>query len=296
MLNPGDQVEIITAENSHPRAEWLDVVVTGKARQAIQDYLKSERCNNIAYGMELLEQRLAEYNVNPNGRVLRKLMKAYDCNSKDELYSKIGAGIIRFDNLDKLLKENASRKILKFWKLLVSNSDDAASDDEELDVDDDATTLDDVTVGSSSDDADPEFVLAECCEPLPGDKVVGYRDPATGRIIVHKASCDTFTRLAAQFGQNIVKMDIRWSQHKAVSYLATVEVYGIDRVGIVLDLTKLITSDFSINMRAISIQSHDGIFEGTISLYVRDIQSLNSLLDDIRRIKGIEQVRRLVTS
>ena len=292
-INSGDQIEVITAENAHPKSEWLDAVVTSKARQAIQDYLKSERGDNIEYGMQLLEKSLAEYNVKLNGRVLRKLMTAYDCRNKDELYSKLGAGIIMLENLDKLLKENSTRKILKFWKLFIPGS--SASGDDSADVDiDDGEGLDDTPMADGGDE--PQFVMAECCEPIPGDNVVGYRDPHSGRIIVHKSTCDTLIRLAAQFGDNIVKEEIKWSQQKAVSYLATLEIRGIDRTGMILDITKLITADFSINMRAISVQSHDGIFEGTISLYVKDIESLNTILDNIRRIKGIDSVKRLLNT
>lgn len=158
-------------------------------------------------------------------------------------------------------------------------------------------SLDDTAIADDAPSTEPEFVMAECCEPIPGDKVVGYRDPQSGRIIVHKSTCDTLIKLAAQFGSNIIKEeDIKWSQQKAVSYLASVEIRGIDRTGIILDLTKLITQDFSINMRAISVQSHDGIFEGTISIYVQDIDSLNVLLDNIRKIKGIDRVKRLLNT
>ena len=294
-LNSGDQVEIITAETAHPKSEWLDIVTTSKARQTIQDYLKRERIDNIEYGMQHLEESLAEYNVTLNGRVLRKLMAAYECRNKDELYSKIGAGIIKLDNLEKLLKENSSRKILKFWKLLIPGS--SPIDDNDLDYDDEATTLDDTLNSDISEDDEPKFVMAECCSPIPGDRVVGYRNPESGDIIVHKSTCDALIKLAAQHGENIIKEeDIKWSQQKAVSYLATVEIYGVDRPSIILDLTKIITADFSINMRAISVQSHDGIFEGSISLYVQDIDSLNMLLDKIRKIKGIERVKRLMNS
>jgi GTP pyrophosphokinase len=187
-------------------------------------------------------------------------------------------------------------KILKFWKLFIPGSSNSSADDEtDLDIDDATPSLDETKRGGV-DDHTPEFVIAECCEPIPGDDVVGYRDPDSGRIIVHKSNCDTLIRLAAQYGENIVKDEIRWSQHKAVSYLATVEVRGIDRSGMILDLAKLITADFSINMRAISVQSHDGIFEGTISLYVKDIDSLNMLLDNIRKVKGIDSVKRLITT
>ena len=294
LLNSGDQVEVITAENAHPKAEWLDAVITSKARQAIQDHLKREREDNINYGMELLRTRLEEHNVLLSGRVLRKLMPAYECRNKDELYSKIGAGIITLDNLDKLLKENSSRKILKFWKLLIPGTESAqqADDGEDLDLDDDIATLDDSIVAKEGSSTSPEFVIADCCEPIPGDNVVGYRDPQRGVIVVHKSNCDKLIRLAAQFGDNIVKDEIKWSQQKAVSYLASVEIRGIDRPGVILDLTRMITADFSINMRTINVHSHDGIFEGTISLYVKDIESLNSLLDNIRKIKGMESVKR----
>ena len=296
-VNSGDQVEVITAENARPKAEWLDAVVTSKARQAIQSFLKSERQNNIEYGMELLQNRLAEYNVTLSGRVLRKLMPAYECRTKDELYSKIGAGIVKLDNLDKLLKENSSRKILKFWKLFIPGSEnDGVDADQDIDLDDEMVSLDDTALSEEGESNEPEFVMAECCEPIPGDNVVGYRDPQSGRIIVHKSTCDELIRLAAQFGNNIVKEEIKWSQQKAVSYLATIEIRGIDRTGIVLDLTKLITTDFNINMRAVAVQSHDGIFEGTISLYVKDIDSLNVLLDNIRRIRGMESVKRLLNT
>lgn len=296
VVKSGDQIEIITAESARPKAEWLNAVVTSKARQAIQDYLKSEREDNIEYGMQLLTERLAEFNVQLSGRVLRKLMPAYDCRSKDELYSKIGAGIVQLDNLGKLLKENSLRKILKFWKLLLPGMSDESAEEQDIDLDDEAASLDDTAVEDQVLRPEPEFVMAECCEPIPGDNVVGYRDPETGRIIVHKSTCDTLIRLAAQFGQNIIKEEIKWSQQKAVSYLATIEIRGIDRTGIILDLTKLITADFSINMRAISIQSHDGIFEGTVSIYVKDIESLNILLDNIRAIRGIESVKRTLNT
>ena len=292
-LNTGDQVEIITAESAHPVAGWLDVVVTSKAKQSIGDYLKSERKNNAEYGMRLLEERLSEHNVALSGRVLRKLMPAYDCRNKDELYSKIGAGIISLENLGAVLKENSSTKIQKFWKLLLPGA--SSNDSEDIDLDDVAPTLDATAHGGEDRGAD--YKMAECCEPIPGDKVVGYRDPKTGRVTIHKSTCDTLIKLAAQSGENIIQeSEIKWSQQRAISYLATIEVQGMDRAGIILDLTKVITADFNINMRTINIHSHDGIFEGTISIYVRDIENLNVLLDNIRRIKGIDKVKRLLST
>lgn len=283
-INSGDQIEIITADNARPKPEWLEVVTTAKAKQAIKSFLKRERQNNIERGMQMLDERMKSLNIKLSGRVLRKIVPIYDCNNKEELYSKIGAGIVTLENLDKVLKVNSKSKILKFWTLFIPQKE------KEEDESDDATPGD---IAPSADaPVEPRFEIAECCKPIPGDKVVGYRDPATGNIIVHKATCDELNRLAAQYGKNIVKEEIKWSQHKAMSYLVTTELRGIDRQGLLLDLAKVVSDDFNINIREVNIHSHDGIFEGNVSLYVKDAESLNAVMDKLRQIKGIETVKR----
>ncbi len=279
-INSGDQIEIITAEGAKPKAEWLEIVTTTKAKQAITSFFKREQQNNIERGLALFDEKLAKFNIAASGRVLRKVMQAYNCRNKDELYSKIGAGIISLDNLDKILKSNSASKILKFWKLW---RDTDSGDDEPLNEEESGTTP------PINDD---KFVIATCCNPLPGDSVVGFRDPATGRILVHKASCSELDRLASIFGKNIIKDQIKWSQHKAVSYLSAIELRGIDRMGLLSEITRIISDDFSINIREVSIRSHDGVFEGKISLYVQDIDALNALMDKFRQVKGIESVKR----
>ena len=284
-INRGDQIEIITADNARPKPEWLDIVTTAKAKTAIKSFLKRERQNNIERGMQMLEEKMKSLNINLSGRVLRKIIPIYECSNKEELYSKIGAGIVSLDDLEKVLKINSKSKILKFWTLFIPKKEKDEGDETA-----DSDTAPDGT--AAAEQGEPQFVMAECCKPIPGDKVVGYRDPATGNIIVHKATCDELNRLAAQFGRNIVKEEIKWSQHKAMSYLVTVELRGIDRMGILLDLAKVVSGDFSINIREINIHSHDGIFEGSISLYVKDAESLYAVMDRLRGIKGIESVKR----
>jgi len=284
-INSGDQIEIITADNARPKPEWLDIVTTAKAKTAIKSFLKRERQNNIERGMQMLEEKMKSLNINLSGRVLRKIIPIYECSNKEELYSKIGAGIVTLDDLEKVLKINPKSKILKFWTLFIPKKEKDEGDETA-----DSDTAPDGT--AAAEQGEPQFVMAECCKPIPGDKVVGYRDPATGNIIVHKATCDELNRLAAQFGRNIVKEEIKWSQHKAMSYLVTVELRGIDRMGILLDLAKVVSGDFSINIREINIHSHDGIFEGSISLYVKDAESLYAVMDRLRGIKGIESVKR----
>ena len=282
-IQSGDQIEIITADNARPKAEWLDLVTTSKARQSIKQFLKRERQNNIERGMRLLEAKMQELNIQLNGHTLRKIMPAYESSSKEELYSKIGAGIVELNDLEKILKENSKRKLLKFWTFLIPHKG----------KDEVSETPEHPHAAEPAASSDPQqFEVAECCHPIPGDKVVGYRDPATGRIIVHKATCDELNRLAAQHGKNIVKEEIRWSHEKAMSYLVTAELRGIDRKGILLELARIVSDDFNINIREINIKSHAGIFEGSLSLYVKDAESLNAVMDKLRRIKGIETVKR----
>lgn len=286
-INSGDQIEIITADTARPKPEWLDIVTTAKAKSAIKSFLKRERQNNIERGMQMLEERMKSLNIQLSGRVLRKIIPIYECNNKEELYSKIGAGIVSLDDLEKVLKVNSKSKILKFWTLFIPQKKEEETDE----AGDTAPT----TAPQKEAGDEPVFEIASCCKPIPGDKVVGYRDPATGKIIVHKATCDELNRLAAQYGKNIVKEEIKWSQHKAMSYLVTTELRGIDRQGLLLDLAKVVSDDFNINIREVNIHSHDGIFEGNVSLYVKDAESLNAVMDKLREIKGIDTIKRTIS-
>ena len=286
-INSGDQIEIITADNARPKPEWLETVTTAKAKQSIKSFLKRERQNNIERGMQMLDEKMKSLNVKLSGRVLRKITPIYDSKNKEELYSKIGAGIVSLDNLDKALKVNSKSKILKFWTLFIPQKKEDETDD--------AAIPGEIAPAEEAPATEPQFEIAECCKPIPGDKVVGYRDPASGNIIVHKATCDELNRLATQFGRNIVKEEIKWSQHKAMSYLVTMELRGIDRQGILLDLAKVVSADFNINIREVNIHSHDGIFEGNVSLYVKDAESLHAVMDKLRKIKGIESVKRTLS-
>ncbi|MBQ4279741.1 MAG: bifunctional (p)ppGpp synthetase/guanosine-3',5'-bis(diphosphate) 3'-pyrophosphohydrolase [Rikenellaceae bacterium] len=280
-ISGGDQIEILTSGTAKPTPEWLEHVTTAKAKQSIKIFLKKDKQNNIERGIKIFEEKMHEFGITPSARVFRKVLPAYECATKDEFYSKLGAEIIRLDGLEKILRENSAKKMLKFWSLQLTNpfkflSGDGKKKGKERDI----------------DASDTEFVIAECCNPIPGDTVMGYRDPSTGKINVHKTSCDELTRLAAQHGENIIP--VKWSSHKAMSYLSVIEIRGIDRIGILLDIAQVITAELTINIRELHIQSHDGIFEGRISLYVKNIQDLKMIMDKVRQIKSVEKVKRII--
>lgn len=290
LVKNGDQVEIITADNIQPKAEWLDHVVTIKAKQNISNYLKRDKLNSIELGMDILEKKLDSYGVKPNSRVLRKLLAAYDCTNKDEFYTKIGADIITLDNLNKILRENSATKVIKFWGFQLSNPFKFMSNDDKSKNRDQPAKLTNII------DQELQFSIAECCEPIPGDQVVGYKDTITKQIVVHKTSCEELTRLAAQHGTNVTPVPVKWSTYNAMSYLAVLSIQGIDRVGVLTDILQMITGELDINIREVHVQSHDGIFEGKISVYVKDTHDLQNIIGKVLKIRGVDNIKREIVS
>ncbi len=283
-LMNGDQVEIISSENNTPKREWLAHVTTAKARQAIRNYLKRDTDNNIEKGIEIFDEKMREFGITPSARVFRKVLPAYACKTKDEFYSKLGAELINLDGIEKILRQNSANKILKFWTIQLSNPFKSRAGENKKRNSGSKPPI-------SVDSDEPEFTIAECCNPIPGDSVVGYQNPDTGKIDVHKTSCDELTRLAAQHGDKITS--VKWSSQKAMSYLTVLEFRGIDRIGVLMELAQLITGELNINIRELHIQSHDGIFEGTISVYVKGMDDVNEIIKKVGQIKGIEKVMRI---
>ncbi|MFR9536728.1 MAG: RelA/SpoT family protein [Rikenellaceae bacterium] len=279
-IHSGDQIEIVTSENVKPEAEWLNFVTTSKAVQSVNSFLKREHQNNVERGMKLFEEELSRLKIPLAAGLIRKILPAYESATKDEFYSKVGAEIIKLDQLERIIKATSKNRISKFWSLFINEkSKDISTDDNE-------------ETSAAIAPSETKFIIAECCKPIPGDTVVGYKDPASNNIYVHKSTCDELTRLGAQFGKNIIKDEIKWSQHKRMSYVCTVSLRGIDRIGLMLDLTKVITADFNTNMREVNIKSSDGVFEGAITLFVKNAEALRVLMEKIQQIEGIESVKR----
>ena len=289
-IRSGDQVQIVTSQSARPTVEWLKHVVTTKAKQHINSNLKKTRQNNIEHGIEIFEAKMRELGVPPSARVFRKVLPAYECSNKDEFYSKLGAGIIMLEGLEKVLKSNSSNKVLKFWTLQLTNQFKfLGPDPKKRKKRKKYIVKEDEDVSANQ----PTFEMAPCCNPIPGDDVVGYMDRETNTIMVHKTSCDVLTKLAAQHGENI--SPVKWSSHKAMSYLAILEIRGVDRIGLLMEIAQVITGELNVNIRELHIQSHDGIFEGTLSIYVLNTEVLNLVISKVQGIKGVESVKRINT-
>jgi GTP diphosphokinase / guanosine-3',5'-bis(diphosphate) 3'-diphosphatase len=293
VLQSGDQVEIITSEKALPNKEWLQFVHTSKARSAISDALKSETKDRLQKGKEMLEQKLAEIGVQPGSGIFKKLLPAYEVLNKDELYSKIGMGVISLDNIKKLVKENPTSKLIKYWELRLTGSRKHAVKKEEEKVVSAPPVFDrkvPYLLRENIDNTQPSYEIAKCCNPIPGDEVIGYTSPG-GAIIIHKPRCPLAIRLLSNEGNNIIT--VKWTIHKLVSFLARISMTGIDRIGLANDITNIISYELNVNMRNVNISVTNGIFEGTIDLYVHHSNDLNNLIMKISNVKGIDSVKRI---
>ena len=311
-LRNGDQVEIITAESQKPQREWLDFVKTPKAKGFIMDALKSEIKDHLKRGHTMLDEKIKEFGIKPQARVYRKLTVAYGLTNRQELFSKIGAGLIDLSDLGKMLKKNSSNKIVRYWNLQFSkitgseknNSESFYTDDEEIAEKDEPFDDNDAIPPTTKSRIDKKkdyllkedplektlsYQVARCCKPIPGDKVIGFISD-NEEVIVHKNSCPEAIHLAASYGERIVKA--KWSKHTVLSFLARISMRGIDRIGILNDLTQYITLVLSVNIRKIFIETHDGIFEGFIDLYVHSTEDLDKLIKQMMLVKGVESVNR----
>jgi GTP pyrophosphokinase len=295
VLSSGDQVEILTSSNQKPSRASLKFVKTAKAQSAIKSAFKAETKNRIEKGRKLIESKLADLGIKPSSRVFKKILPAYDVVSKDELYSKVGSGLISLGNLKRILKRNTKSKLVRYWELQFSKS---ASKKRASKPDGDETTQKTPKLDTNKpyllreigDDDSTSYEVAECCNPIPGDEVVGYVTDDEN-VIVHKVNCAEAIRLMSRHGDRIVSA--KWTTHKVLSFLARIEVRGMDRSGILSELVKIISDELRVNIRKLDIESHDGIFNSSIDLYVHSASNLNTLIGNVMKIKGIDSVKRI---
>ena len=280
-LTNGDQVEVITSENAKPKREWLEFLTSSRAKTQVMDFLKADKKNSIKEGMQILDRKLDERGISERSRVIKKLIDYYKVSGgKDELYNKIGVGVIDLSDLDKALRTNAERRSVQMWGVKLLNPLTNGIFDKKQEF----LLQEDIDQGTIS------FNIAECCSPIPGDSVVAFIQD-DGTVTIHKKSCPVANDLASKEGHRIVSA--KWSKHFMMSYLARISLEGIDRVGVLSDLTRVISLVLGVNMRKLHIETHDEIFEGFIDLYVHNTDDLDKLIRALSKVKGIERVKRV---
>jgi len=281
-LQSGDQVEILSSKTQTPQLSWLNFIITAKAKTKVKQSFKLDRKKHIEQGRKIIEDQLSKYKITPSSDTLKKLSAYYSLTNKEQLYAQVGMGFLELDNLDEVLQTRRENKLAKFWKLSFSQKKEEPA-----------------LTGKINKKApfilkeDPEelnYSLAKCCNPIPGDDVVGYVSDEE-HIIIHKRNCPEALKIMSQQGDSIITAE--WTKFKKLSYLSRIKLSGFDRVGVVNEITTIISKQSDINMRTVHFDTHDGIFEGDLYLYIHSVQDLNELISRLMKIKGMDTIERI---
>ena len=273
VLKTGDKVEIITAEDGKPQNEWLSFVTTHRAKTVITDYFRNERRQTCDFGRKMLEGHLTSLGLKVDESALQKLEAAFGAENREDLFFKIGIGEFSLSNLEGRLV-NKGNKVS--WIRRILGIKPEADSKPESDV---------IIIGNGTG-----FSIASCCNPIPGDPVIGFKAP-DGTITVHKKSCSVAENIAAVHGDWVVVP--KWQdQTEDQSFLVRISLRGLDRKGLVNEITSYLSVVMGINMRQLTLKADGGVFEGFIDMYVNSKEVLEKMIRKLTSIEGIENVSR----
>ncbi|HRP89847.1 MAG TPA: bifunctional (p)ppGpp synthetase/guanosine-3',5'-bis(diphosphate) 3'-pyrophosphohydrolase [Edaphocola sp.] len=286
VLDSGDQVEIITSSKQKPSEDWLKFAITGKAKSRIKYYLKEEKRKIAEDGKAIVERKLNGLGLKPNNHNINEMVTHFKQASPLDLFYAVAV-----ENIDLGVLKSFSIVGDKFFKPVK----EAPKQENMAAIADLPLSEKPVTKGSEliifGESSDKFFYkLSKCCHPIPGDDVFGFVSSGEG-LKIHRYDCPNAESLMAKYAHRIVK--VKWAKNKDISFLTGVRIIGLDDVGIVQGITQIITSEMKINMRSISIDSQDGVFDGTIKVFVKNKEELDTLCNKLETINGVQKVLRL---
>lgn len=282
VMSNGDRVEVITSKNQKPKQDWLNFVVTSRARSKIKLALKEEMLAEAEHGREILRRRFRNWKIEFEDRNVNKLLRHYRLKTAPDLYFRVAT-----EKID----------VLEI-KDVVQGKFEPATREKEYDNLEEAVDRF-ITPGIKQEDFllidknldKVNYRLAKCCNPIYGDEIFGFVTVGSG-ISIHRVNCPNARQMISRYSYRVVKA--QWSDQEAKIYLpATIRITGVDDLGIISRISDVVSKDLKVNMRSISIDSGDGMFEGTITLFVKDTGHLDVLIRQISKIKGILSVQRL---
>ena len=282
-LQSGDQVEILTSENAKPNPNWLDYATTARARSKIKSSLKDEKKAVAEDGKEILRRKLKQLKINLDEKAINDLVVYFKLKTSLDLFYRIGVGSI--DNT--MLKEFAASRSNAFMSY-IKNKIRKPTVAPDIDKDEITAKYDMLVFGKEEEKLD--YKLSTCCNPIPGDDVFGFLTINEG-IKVHKKNCPNALSLQSNYAYRI--MQAKWIDSSQQEFTAQITLSGIDNLGLVNNITKVISANMHVNMKSISFQSDDGIFSGKINVVVKNSSMLKKLMDNLKKINGIDKVTRV---
>ena len=277
-LKNGDRVEILTAEDKEPKPEWLQFLITDKARNRVLDYLRAHREPYVDRGAKILTAKCDKLGYDFNDETVKHILAHYkNIRGREELFFQVGVGLVSVSDLAEILRSVQTRRSGLLSRLFRRERETAPEDQEK-----------EFIIGSISDDR--QYVIASCCRPIPGDPVVGFLEE-DGRITVHKKTCPLADERATKQGDKMVVP--HWeTPAEGTSFLVRLTLQGIDRLGLLNDISKIISFRMSLNMRRLSLSTEEGIFSGYIDLEVSRKETLELIMERLRNVDGIQSVAR----
>jgi GTP pyrophosphokinase len=304
VLGNGDQVEILSSKNQTPKLEWLQFATTAKARSKIKNAFKLQRRQHVEKGKEMVEEAMKAAHAPITANNLKKIVAHFNLNNKEQLFSDVGMGFLDLDELPEILGKKSPNKLVKYWNISFSRKkkeepqEAAPETDSEGDYELENET-EETEKHYKIDKQKPfilkeaqdniSFSLAKCCNPIPGDKVIGYLS-TDDHVIIHKTGCKEIEKFLSSHGNRVIAVE--WTKFKKQSYLTRLRLEGFDRIGIASEVINMISKQHSINMRSLKLDAHEGIFKGDLFLYIHNADDLHLLISQLAKIKGIERVFR----
>ena len=278
-LKSGDQVEILTSNKQTPKEDWLGYVITAKAKSKIKSSLKEQRKKVAEDGREIMERKFYKHKLDFTLQNVNDFCQFLKIPSSQELFYRAALGNVDVKEIKEFVRyknnpvKPGRKTVTPKIEQLVTN---ARGSSDMLVIGDDMQKLD--------------YNLSPCCNPIPGDDVFGFITVAEG-IKIHRVNCPNAIKLLSNYAYRVVKA--KWMNDQLISFLAGIKIIGTDEMGLVNNITKIISNENNVNMRSIKFDTDDGLFEGTIMIYVHDTKHLNHLMDILKKVKGVTKVERI---
>jgi GTP pyrophosphokinase len=283
VLKSGDQVEIITSKNIKPSVNWLDFVVTSKAKSKIKSSLNSEKKRISIEGKQILRRKLKHFKIKLDDNISSSMMKFFKINASNDLFFSVGNGTIDNKKIKQFVTDY-NRSFIGFIKRRIGSNKKKV---DKINKSDHSIKFDKLIFGKDQESL--KYSMANCCDPIPGDSVFGFVSVNDG-IKVHKKDCPNSISLRSNYAYRVISA--KWIDSQSHEFNTKINFTGIDDLGIISQITSTISDSMKVNMNKISVESNDGTFTGTISLEVSNTVILNKLLKSLKKIKGIEKVTR----
>ena len=283
VLKNGDQVDIMTSKNVKPSVNWLDFVITSKAKSKIKSSLNIEKKRISIEGQQILKRKLKNFKIKLDDKISSQMMKFFDINASNDLFFSVGNGAIDNKKIKQFVNDY-NRSFIGFIKRRIGSNKKKV---DKINKSDHSIKFDKLIFGKDQESL--KYSMANCCDPIPGDSVFGFVSVNDG-IKVHKKDCPNSISLRSNYAYRVISA--KWIDSKSHEFNTKINLTGIDDLGIMSQITSIISDSMNVNMNKISFESNDGLFTGSISLDVKNKVILNKLLKSLKKIKGIEKVSR----